>query len=659
MEDVSEHKRSDDALAESQALLSALINSTNDMIWSVDPMHYGLLTFNHALRDYFLQEHHIEIRIGMPPEDMLPPAFAAKWHALYQRALREGSFVEEYLVSSGLHILQLTFSPLLRNGETIGISVFGKEVTEHRRAEEALAQRLRFEQLLADLSSRFTNLPSEQVDQEIVSGLNEVREFLDVELVGFMEVSPDHAQVRLTHFGREESNALPLPPGTDLVPHLPWLYKQVVLKREVFCMNSSAELPPEASVDLETHRQLGVDAFLSIPLLMGGTLDHIIGVSCQHPRIWPQEYIPRLRMLGEVFVNALARKRSDEIHKQNFQEIKDLKDRLQVEAEYLRAEIVISQGHGEIIGRSQSIQQVLKQIEQVAPTDSHVLITGETGTGKELVARAIHAQSQRKDRLMVTVNCATLPASLIESELFGREKGAYTGAMTRQIGRFELADGGTIFLDEIGELSLELQSKLLRVLQQGEFERLGGPSKTIKVNVRIIAATNKNLAEAVRQGEYRKDLYYRLSVFPIEVPPLRERAEDIPLLTWAFIDEFSKNMGKKIESVSQKTMELLKGYSWPGNVRELRNIIERAMILSHGSRLEVQLPKTQEAESPVMLTLEEAERRHILNALQKSGWRVKGPQGAAALLHINPSTLGSRMDKLGIPHRPQKDDISS
>ena len=353
------------------------------------------------------------------------------------------------------------------------------------------------------------------------------------------------------------------------------------------------------------------------------------------------------RMIG-VVLDITEQKRMEEELQKRLCEIMELKRQLELENIYLKQEFQNFNEHSEIVGQSAAIQKVFQQIEQVASTDTHVLITGETGTGKELVARAIHAASNRKDRILVKVNCTTLPFSLIESELFGREKGAYTDALTRQIGRFEMADGGTIFLDEIGELSLELQVKLLRVLQEGEFERLGGP-KTIRVNVRVIAATNRNLIEAVRNGEFRKDLFYRLSVFPIEVPPLRARADDIPLLVWEFINQFSQRMGKHIKSVPQKTMELLKMFSWPGNIRELRNTIERAMILSRGDRLEIQMPDDMGmSESPV-LPFKDAEQRLIREALQKAGWHIKGPQGAAALLGLKPSTLYTKMKKLGIP----------
>ena len=338
------------------------------------------------------------------------------------------------------------------------------------------------------------------------------------------------------------------------------------------------------------------------------------------------------------------------------QELKALKERLQAESDYLREEVRVSGKFDEMLGQSKPLKKVFQKIEQVAATDSVVLITGETGTGKELLARAIHNLSRGKDRVMVKVDCASLPSSLIENELFGREKGAYTGALTKQIGRIELADNSTLFLDEIGELSPELQAKLLRVVQDSEFERLGGP-KTIKVNVRIIAATHRDLADKVKNGTFREDLFYRLNVFPIHLPALRERADDIPLLVRAFVQEFEARMGKKIRSITQESMRLLQSYSWPGNIRQLRNVIEQAVIISEGEQLNLQMPETLGAIASA--TLKEAEYHHILAVLEKTDWRIKGPDGAARLLGMNPSTLYSTMHRLNIPAKPEKDDISS
>jgi transcriptional regulator with GAF, ATPase, and Fis domain len=353
-------------------------------------------------------------------------------------------------------------------------------------------------------------------------------------------------------------------------------------------------------------------------------------------------------------VDITESKRSQEELQKSYAEVKELKERLQAESEYLQDEINFIGRYDEIVGRSEALAQVLKKVEQVASTDSVVLITGETGTGKELIARAIHNRSKRKDRVMVKVDCAALPSTLIESELFGREKGAYTGALTKQIGRFETADGSTLFLDEIGELGVEVQAKLLRVVQDGEFEHLGSV-KTNRVDVRLIAATNRDLAERVKGGLFREDLFYRLNVFPIRMPPLRERPEDIPLLVTSFIREFEKKMGKKIRNVPNRVMEELKLYPWPGNIRELRNVIERAVIVTSGEKLNLQLPKILNAAST--RTLKEAEYQHILSTLQKTGWHIKGPRGAATILGVKPSTLYGTMRRLKIPLRPEKGGI--
>jgi formate hydrogenlyase transcriptional activator len=330
-------------------------------------------------------------------------------------------------------------------------------------------------------------------------------------------------------------------------------------------------------------------------------------------------------------------------------EIKTMKDQLEAENIYFRQEIKMKHQFEHILGQSDGLKYVLYRAEQVAPTNTTVLILGETGTGKELFAAAIHDLSPRKDRPMITVNCAALPANLMESELFGREKGAFTGADTRQVGRFEVANGSTLCLDEIGELPLETQAKLLRVIQNSEFERLGS-SHTIKVDVRIVATTNRNLEEEVRRGRFRQDLYYRLNVFPITVPPLRQRKEDIPLLVQAFIERYARKLGKQITSIPKETMKALQDYPWPGNVRELESAIERAVILCPGPVLQLadKLEISSLPLSSTVRTLEEMERSQILKTLSETRWRIEGKDGAAAILGLNPSTLRARMHKLGI-----------
>ena len=329
--------------------------------------------------------------------------------------------------------------------------------------------------------------------------------------------------------------------------------------------------------------------------------------------------------------------------------VRQLKDKLQEETVYLQEEIKLLSNFEEIITTSSKFRKVLKNIEQVASTDSTVLIQGETGTGKELIARAIHNNSNRSHRALIKVNCAALAPELIESELFGHEKGAFTGAFNKKAGRFELADNGTIFLDEIGELPLNLQVKLLRVLQEGEFDRLGG-TKTIKTDVRVIAATNRNLEKAVEKGDFREDLFYRLNVFPVFVPPLRERQEDIPLLVHYFVKKYASKTGRQINETSEKVIKSLMDYNWPGNVRELENIIERAVVLCSGNRLIFGdwIPENKVGLGTKIPTLEENERNHILKALESTNWRISGEKGAAKLLGMKRTTLESRMKKLGI-----------
>jgi transcriptional regulator with GAF, ATPase, and Fis domain len=371
----------------------------------------------------------------------------------------------------------------------------------------------------------------------------------------------------------------------------------------------------------------------------------------QTEHVWPKDIIEQSKAIGKVILSAMRRREAEVKLHSSYDEIKLLKERLEVENIYLRDQISVQSTHKDIIGNSDAMKYVLYKIKQVAPSDSTVLILGETGTGKELVAEAIMNESSRRNRPFVKVNCAALPANLIESELFGREKGAFTGSQARQIGRFELADKGTIFLDEVGELPLELQAKLLRAVQSGEFERLGSPH-TVKVDVRIIASTNRDLINEVKKGQFREDLYYRLNVFPVTVPPLRERKEDIPMMIKYFLKKFGKKIGKQIERVPYDVIKALQNYQWPGNVRELENIIERSMIISPDSTLHLadKLETSEIADHGTSQSkdLSEVERDHILQILDQTRWKIEGKKGAAEILNLNPSTLRTRMRKLGI-----------
>jgi formate hydrogenlyase transcriptional activator len=394
----------------------------------------------------------------------------------------------------------------------------------------------------------------------------------------------------------------------------------------------------------QIFRKERIKSVCCLPLIPRGRFVGILIAASRQPAVFTPEIIDFLyQVTNQIAIaidNALA-----------YRQIIDLKNKLSEEKLYLEQEITSELSFGEIIGKSAVIKDVLRQVEIVSPTDSSVLILGETGTGKELIARAIHRLSRRQKHNFVKINCGAVPTGLLESELFGHEKGAFTGAVTQRIGRFELAHQGTIFLDEVGDIPMELQTKLLRVLQEHEFERLGS-SKTIQVNVRLIAATNRDLEQMVVDKQFRSDLYYRLKVFPILVPPLRERSEDIPLLVRQFSEKYAQRMNKRITTIPGKTMAALLRYQWPGNIRELENLMERAVILSPASALQVPIAELRLSKKipggKSITTLEEAERDLILVALDATNWVVAGPKGAAARLGMNRSTLRARMRKLGV-----------
>ena len=364
------------------------------------------------------------------------------------------------------------------------------------------------------------------------------------------------------------------------------------------------------------------------------------------------EMLRRVRLLASMFATMLAGRHNDEALRRALAEVKRLGDQLHAENLYLRREVDSTLGASAVVGQSAAIQRVQEQVRQVAETDATVLLLGETGSGKELFASQIHELSRRRGRAMVRVNCAAIPATLIESELFGREKGAYTGALSRQVGRFELADGSTIFLDEIGDLPPDVQVKLLRVLEEKQIERLGS-SRSTRIDTRIIAATHRNLEKRIETDMFREDLYYRLNVFPIVVPPLRERTEDIPMLVWRFVEDFSKAFGKQIESISKENMALLQRYPWPGNVRELRNVVERALIVANSPRLTIALPQGSAAATRRSVRLADVEKEHIKGVLDGTGWRIRGAGGAAERLGLKATTLETRMAKLGL-QRPRR-----
>jgi transcriptional regulator with GAF, ATPase, and Fis domain len=511
----------------------------------------------------------------------------------------------------------------------------------------SLEDELAFERTLGEIAARIASVASDEVEAEIAAAMRRL-----ITLLGFDRGTLFRYELEPGRLVALLSVAVP---GVEPVPlgdraALPWYIRQLASGRPVILARLPDDLPPEAAAEREHCARTGLRSNLTVPLEVRDGVRYCLGIGAfRDTRRLPEALVARVRLVGDLFVLALQRARSDRHLQTAMAELSALKDRLQAENVYLREAARPRVAGDALVSQAPAFRAAIDEMRKVAPTKATVLLLGETGTGKELMAGAIHELGPRADRPLIKVNCAALPATLIEAELFGREKGAYTGALSRQVGRFELADGGTIFLDEIGDLPLELQPKLLRVLQDGELERVGG-AKTIRVDVRVIAATNRDLGQAVRDGSFREDLFYRLNVFPIRLPPLRERAADIPMLVWRFAREFADTMGRPVERIPEETMAALGRYRWPGNVRELRNVIERAMILATDSTLRITLPETPDERAPVATaaTLQDSERRHIEAMLAQCGWRIRGESGAAARLGLKPSTLESRMRKLGI-----------
>jgi transcriptional regulator with GAF, ATPase, and Fis domain len=513
-----------------------------------------------------------------------------------------------------------------------------------------------FEDLVSDLAASFLNVDPEALDTLVIAALRRAVLFLGVERSTLGRFSPEPGQLMATH-----SWALP---GIDLIPpaipesRFPTIARKVRAGHPVI-IDRVADLPPEAAADRLALDAFGQRSMATFPLIAGGeTLGWLSFGAVRQDHRWTADEVRRLRLLAAVFANALLRRRKDLELRDLLHENQRLRERVEAENTAWREEFLQCRYRDGLVGTSDALHRVLAQVEQVAPTDSTVLLLGETGTGKDLVATAIHARGRRANRPFVRVNCAALPASLVESELFGHEKGAFTGATSRKAGRFELADGGTLMLDEIGELPLELQAKLLRVLQSGEFERLGSGT-TRRCDVRVIAATNRDLAAMARDRTFRADLYYRLGVFLITLPPLRARREDIPQLAAHFMERLGPRLQRRMRRIGDQAMRDLLAYDWPGNVRELENVIERSMILSTGEELMVDMlanhPREPHAtslsaptETPDGRTLEEVERDYIIATCERCGWRINGTGNVADRLGINPNTLRSRMRKLGI-----------
>jgi formate hydrogenlyase transcriptional activator len=507
------------------------------------------------------------------------------------------------------------------------------------------ANHLRFEAVVSGLSTRFINLSASRINPEIKEGLRILSNALGSDRTTLAEVDELTGEMVITHNWTRAG--FPEFDGKLLKSLLPRLEERL-RRGEVSFTEHASDLAHDVNCERPYLASTREKSSLVLPLRIAGRVVGAIATSCfRNSERWDDAILSRVQDIADIFVNAIVRKKAEENLQSALAEVNRLKERLDQETAFVREEIQLEHNHSTVVGNSAAIRGVLKKTEQVADTDSVALILGETGTGKELIARTIHDLSRRSRHPMIRINCAALPATLVESELFGREKGAYTGALAREIGRFELADKSTIFLDEIGELPLDLQSKLLRVLQEGEFERLGSP-KTLRVDVRVLAATNRNLHAMVKEGKFRADLFYRLNVFPIVVPPLRERKEDIPGLVWHILKDLGKRMGRSVESVHVATMQEFQRYSWPGNVRELRNVIERNLILNTGPVFRAETPSLDHSHGNGLRRLDEVEAEHVRGVLQTTNWRVRGRGGAAETLGLKPTTLEARMKKLGV-----------
>jgi transcriptional regulator with GAF, ATPase, and Fis domain len=499
-----------------------------------------------------------------------------------------------------------------------------------------------FEYNLTEIAITFIKLRTKNIDTQIENALRSLVMEVGFDRATFVQLIGEKQIPLATHCWAREGYSIRT--GYSFAEQFPFIYEQMEKTNTPQFFSSIDALPLNTVKDRTMLQKWGPRAMFCIPLNAEGKTFGWITTGTFSIRKLSQDVLDRLVLAGNIFMGATTW--ISENHCNIF------KYRHGISNEH-HHEIQDRHNSVELVGESRGLLNLMDKVAQVASSDSTVLILGETGTGKELIAQKIHSLSARRERTMLSVNCAGLPQHLIEDDLFGHEKGAFTGAMELRKGRFEVAHGSSLFLDEVGELPITAQAKLLRVLQERQFERLGS-TKSIYTDVRILAATNRDLPKEILQGKFREDLFYRLNVFPLYVPPLRERLEDIPLLVEAFVQEFMTKMGKKIKRIKGSDINALQKYDWPGNVRELRNVVERALILSKGPLLSIPLPSSPQPQKFAPLTLVELERNHILETLKSTNWRVSGAKGAAKLLGINPKTLESRMRRLGIVRPPKQ-----
>jgi formate hydrogenlyase transcriptional activator len=663
-EDITERKQAEEALQESEERVRLILDSAAEGIFGCDPdgtclfcnrAAAGLLGYDEPIellgQNMHALEHHTR-KDGTPfPLDECP--IYVGFHKNLGVHIDDDIFWRKdgtsFPVEYWSHLL-------IREGKTVGAVVTFFDITERKRAEEALRKSEQRKRTLLEINNAIiNNLTQEAL---FVSAYEAIRRVVPFDRAAFLLYRPETRTLKLLSMDSDiESEFFRLGNEYELQESRVSAW---VLDRQQAVVRGDLEKEQQSAGDQRLFAE-GIQSYCVVPLVAMGNSIGTFTVWSEAKNRYSEADADLLQEVANQVALAIANMKS-------YEEIAALKARLEKENVYLQEEIRAVHNFEEIVGNSPALLELLRRVDQVAPTDSSVLIYGETGTGKELIARAIHDRSARKNRPLVKVNCSAISAGLVESELFGHVKGAFTGAFERRIGRFELADGGTLFLDEVGELPLETQVKLLRVLQEREFEPVGS-NRPVRVDVRIIAATNRSLRESISAGSFRTDLYYRLNVFPLEMPPLRERRFDIPQLAMFFLSRYSRNLGKRMEGISAAAMERLKSYSWPGNVRELQNVIERALILSHGPILELDpdlasvfapevLPNApSEAASEtrprgsatsMLPTLQDVERAHILTVLRQTRGVIEGASGAAKTLGMHPNTLRHRMGKLGI-----------